>query len=300
MDPILIIFGLGIGVLVGITGMGGGALMTPLLVLVFGVQPVTAIATDNLYGSITKWFGVWDNIKRRTVHLGIAFWLAIGSVPAAIAGVWVIQLLERHYGQDQLDQLVLGILGAALLVVGAAVFMRAIFLSDVIPERHAMHLYRRHKVAAVATGLTTGFVIGLTSTGSGTLVAITLITVFRLTPQRVVGTDIFHGAVLQGAAGIAYAIAGSVNFVLMANILIGSIPGVIVGARLASRVPQGLLRYALGTVLTASAIAVLAKEGTPGIVIPTLIVAIALIAALFGAQVVLQRQARPPRRARAG
>jgi uncharacterized protein len=240
LDPILIIFGLGIGVLVGITGMGGGALMTPVLVLAFGVQPVTAIATDNLYGSITKWFGVWDNIKRRTVHLGIAFWLAIGSVPAAIAGVWVIQLLEGHYGQDQLDQLVLGILGAALLVAGAAVFMRAIFLSDVIPERHAMHLYRRH------------------------------------------------------------AIAGSVNFVLMANILIGSIPGVIIGARVASRVPQGLLRYALGTVLTASAIAVLAKEGTPGIVIPTLIIAIALIAALFAAQVVLQRQARPPGRARAG
>lgn len=297
MDPVIVIFGLGIGVLVGITGMGGGALMTPLLVLIFGVQPVTAIATDNLYGSVTKCFGAWSNIKRRTVHLGIAFWLAVGSVPAAIAGVWVIQLLVQHYGQDQLNQLVLGILGAALLVVGSAVFMRAIFLSDVIPERHAMHLYRRHKIAAVATGALTGFVIGLTSTGSGTLVAITLITVFRLTPQRVVGTDLFHGAVLQGAAGVAYAIAGSVNYVLMANILIGAIPGVIIGARLASKVPQGMLRYALGTVLTASAIAVLAKEGTPSVVIPTLIVAAGLIAALFGVQAVLHRQARTASRA---
>jgi uncharacterized membrane protein YfcA len=102
-------------------------------------------------------------------------------VPASIAGVWVIQLLEQAYSEDQLNSLVLGILGAALLVVGAAVFMRAIFLSDVIPERHAMHLYRRHKVAAITTGALTGFVIGLTSTGSGTLVAITLIAVFRLT-----------------------------------------------------------------------------------------------------------------------
>jgi uncharacterized membrane protein YfcA len=128
--------------------MGGGALMTPLLVLVFGIQPVTAIATDNLYGSITKWFGAWSNIKRRTVHLGIVAWLALGSVPASIAGVWVIQLLEQAYGDEELNRLVLGILGAALLVVGASVFMRAIFLADVIPERHAMHLYRRHKVAA--------------------------------------------------------------------------------------------------------------------------------------------------------
>lgn len=292
MNPAIAVFGLGIGILVGITGMGGGALMTPILVLVFGVHPVTAIATDNLYGSITKWFGVGSNIRRRTVHLGIVTWLAVGSLPAGILGVWVIQLLQDAYGETQLDRLVLGILGAALLVVGAAVFMRAIFLSDVIPERHAMHLYRRHKVAAVVTGVLTGFVIGLTSTGSGTLVAITLIAVFRLTPQRVVGTDLLHGALLQGVAGIAYAVAGSVNFELMANILIGSVPGVIVGARVASRVPQGLLRYGLGTVLTASAVAVLAKEGTPGVVIPTLIVAVVLIGVLFVVQAVLHRQAR--------
>lgn len=292
MDPVLIIFGLGIGILVGMTGMGGGALMTPLLILVFGVQPVTAIATDNLYGSVTKWFGAWGHLKRRTVHLGIAFWLAVGSVPAAIAGVWVIKILQAHYGEDRLNELVLGMLGAALLVVGASVFMRAIFLADVIPERHAMHLYRRHKVIAIVTGALTGFVIGLTSAGSGTLVAITLIAVFRLTPQRIVGTDIFHGAVLQGAAGIAYAIGGSVNFPLMATILIGSIPGVIVGARLAVKVPQGFLRYALATVLTGSAIAVLAKEGSSGVVLPTLIVAAALVGGLFVAQLGLRRQAR--------
>src|SRR5687767_15009965 len=110
MDPALIVFGLGIGLLVGMTGMGGASLMTPLLILVFGISPVTAIGTDIFYAAVTKTAGGIQHLKLKTVHRGIAFWLAVGSVPSAIAGVYVIELLQRSYGDD-LDKLVLGMLG---------------------------------------------------------------------------------------------------------------------------------------------------------------------------------------------
>src|SRR5215210_6420614 len=248
MDPAIIFFGLGIGLLVGMTGMGGASLMTPLLILIFGISPVTAIGTDIFYAAVTKTVGGYQHLKLKTVHRGLALWLAVGSVPSAIAGVWVIEILQRTYGDD-LDQLVLGMVGGTLLVVGIATLLRSVFFKDVIAERYAMHLYRRHIIAAIITGAITGFVIGLTSAGSGTLIAITLIAVFRLTPQRVVGTDIFHAAVLLWAAGIAHWVGGNVDFGLAGNILVGSIPGVILGGMLSVRVPQGLLRGALATVI---------------------------------------------------
>ncbi len=213
IDPTIMLFGFGIGLLVGMTGMGGASLMTPLLILIFGIQPVTAIGTDIFYAAVTKTFGGWKHLKLGTVHKGLAFWLAVGSVPSAIAGVWVIEFLQNRYGDD-LDTLVLGMLGGTLVVVGIATLLRSLFLTGVIQERSALHLYRRHIIAAVITGATTGFVIGLTSAGSGTLIAISLIAIFRLTPQRVVGTDVFHAAVLLWAAGIAHWIGGNIDFAL--------------------------------------------------------------------------------------
>ena len=125
MDPVIVVFGFGIGLLVGMTGMGGGSLMTPLLILVFGIQPVTAVGTDIFYGAVTKTAGGWRHLKHETVHRGIAFWLAVGSVPSAIAGVWLIEILQNSYGEDKVNKLVLGMLGAALLVVGIATLIRA-------------------------------------------------------------------------------------------------------------------------------------------------------------------------------
>jgi uncharacterized protein len=291
MDPIIVVFGFGIGLLIGMTGMGGGSLMTPLLILVFGIQPVTAVGTDIFYGAVTKTAGAWRHLKHHTVHRGIALWLAVGSVPMAIAGVWLIEVLQRTYGEDEVNKVVLGMVASALLVVGIATLIRALFLRDVIPERYAMHLYRRHIVAAVVTGALTGFVIGLTSAGSGTLIALVLIAVFRLTPQRVVGTDVFHAAVLLWAAGLAHWIGGNVDLGLAANILVGSIPGVLIGSQLAVKVPTGLLRNALGLVLVASAITLITKEHVPpAVLIPSLSVAALVIGALFAFQIGLHRQ----------
>ena len=144
------------------------------------------------------------------------------------------------------------ILAASLMVVGAATLLRGLLLADKIEERDSFEIHTRHKIAAVGIGATTGFVIGLSSAGSGTLIAIMLISVFRLTPQRVVGTDVFHAAVLLWAAGIAHIFSGNVDFFLAGNILLGSVPGVILGSNNSVKWPQGLLRTALGLILIAA------------------------------------------------
>jgi uncharacterized membrane protein YfcA len=144
----------------------------------------------------------------------------------------------------------------------------------------------------------TGFVIGLTSAGSGTLIAIALIAVFRLTPQRVVGTDIFHAAVLLWAAGIAHWVGGNVDLLLAANILLGSIPGVLVGSALSVKAPQRLLRTSLAVVLIASGTTLITKEGTAEVVVPAIGVAAVMVGALFAAQAISQGGGL--RRARAG
>ena len=297
MDPAIVAFGLGIGVLVGMTGMGGASLMTPLLILIFNVIPVTAIGTDIFYAAITKTVGGFQHLKLKTVHRGIAFWMAIGSVPSALVGVWVIEILQREYGEERLEELVLGMLGGALLVVGFATLLRTLFFQDVIEERSAMHLYRRHIIAAILTGVVTGFVIGLTSAGSGTLIAIALIAIFRLVPTRVVGTDVFHAAVLLWAAGAAHWVGGNIDFGLAGNILHGSVPGVIIGTKLSVKAPVGFLRAALGVVLIASGTTLVLKQGAAGVV-PALAVGGLMIGLLIGLQLI-QRSRRNSRTAAA-
>jgi uncharacterized protein len=259
MDPAIVIFGFGIGAMVGMTGMGGGTLMTPLLILLFGIKPVTAIGTDIFYAAVTKTVGGWRHLRMGTVNKPLAYWMAAGSVPAAVLGVWAISILQDRIGEEQLDSIVYALLGGTLLMVGIITLARALILSGLIEEREDFALRRRHKIAAVAIGATTGFVIGITSAGSGTVIAILLIAVFRLTPVKVVGTDVFHAAILLWAAGIAHWVGGNVDFVLAGNILLGSIPGVIVGSHYAKRAPTGFLRTALGVVLVASGIVTVQK-----------------------------------------
>jgi uncharacterized membrane protein YfcA len=259
MDPAIIVFGLGIGVLVGMTGMGGGSLMTPLLILIFGIQPTTAIGTDIFYSAVTKTVGGWRHFRMKTVNMELVKWLSFGSVPAAVLGVAIVSVLQDHIGEDRLDSLVYAVLGGTLLMVGVITLTRALILRDLVVERDRFEVERRHKVAAVLIGATTGFVIGITSAGSGTVIAILLIAVYRLAPKKVVGTDVFHAAILLWAAGIAHWVGGNVDFTLAANILIGSVPGVVIGAALSDRAPTGFIRTALGVVLVGSGIVTIQK-----------------------------------------
>jgi len=259
MDPAIIIFGFGIGILVGMTGMGGGSLMTPLLILIFGTQPTTAIGTDIFYSAITKSVGSWRHRRIGTVNMDLVKWLALGSVPAAVFGVAIVSLLEKHVNPERLDSLIYAVLGGTLLMVGIVTLARALILRSLVNERDRFEVQRRHKVAAVVIGATTGFVIGITSAGSGTVIAILLIAVYRLAPRKVVGTDVFHAAILLWAAGIAHWVGGNVDFALAGTILIGSVPGVVIGTALSDKAPQGLLRTGLGVVLVASGIVTIQK-----------------------------------------
>lgn len=263
IDLWVVFFGLGVGVLVGATGMGGGSIMTPLLIVVVGVKPVLAIGTDLAYGAVTKTLGGWRHFRQGTVDLGISAWLAVGSIPGALGGVWALSVLERMVGED-FDTFVLSMVAGALLLTGAAVLARALFATDPeARERDTVRLQRRHKVAAIVIGLVVGFVLGVTSAGSGALIGLALIMVFRLTPRRVVGTDVFHAAVLLWVAALAHIASGNVDFGLMGTLLLGSLPGVWVGSRLAVRMPQTALRTALGVVLLAAGLGLLAKAGAP-------------------------------------
>jgi len=149
-------------------------------------------------------------------------------------------------------------------MVGIVTLARALILRNLVSERDSFEIERRHKVAAVVIGAATGFVIGITSAGSGTVIAILLIAVYRLAPKKVVGTDVFHAAILLWAAGIAHIIGGNVDFTLAANILIGSVPGVVIGAALSDRAPQGVIRTGLGVVLVGSGIVTIQK-GDPNV-----------------------------------
>ena len=263
MDPLLIVFGLGVGVLVGLTGMGGGSLMTPLLILALGVRPVIAVGTDIAYAAVTKGVGGLAHLRRGTVDVRLALWIAVGSVPSATAGVVVLKLLERAYGPN-FDAIVLAIVGAALIVSALAVLARALLVGRVtIVERDRAVLRARGRVVAVAVGACVGFVLGVSSAGSGPLVAVALILLFRLRPRHVVGTDVVHAAVLLWPVAAAHAVAGNVDYRMGATILVGSVPGVLLGSRWCVRLPVATLRTSLGIVMLASGVALLSRAGVP-------------------------------------
>jgi uncharacterized membrane protein YfcA len=261
VDLALVAFGLGVGILVGMTGIGGGSLMTPMLILVFGVTPVTAIGSDLAYAAVTKTVGGYKHWKQQTVDFTLSSWMALGSVPAAIGGVYVLTLLEDWLGSD-FEDVVIILLAGALLLTGIATLVRSFLKSMHERERDTIApMERRHKVAAVVLGLSVGFVLGVTSAGSGALIAVGLILLFRLTPQRVVGTDVFHAAILLWAAGLAHVIAGNVDFGLVGTILLGSVPGVWLGSHWSVRVEPAVLRTTLAIVLIGAGIALTIKAG---------------------------------------
>jgi uncharacterized membrane protein YfcA len=260
VDFALVAFGLGVGILVGMTGIGGGSLMTPMLILVFGVTPVTAIGTDLAYAAVTKTVGGYKHLRQKTVDIRLSSWMAVGSVPAAIGGVYVLTLLEDWLGHD-FEDAVIAILAGALLLTGAATLVRAFLKRMHERERDTIEMERRHKVAAVVLGLSVGFVLGVTSAGSGALIAVGLILLFRLAPQRVVGTDVFHAAILLWAAGLAHVTAGNVDFGLAGTILVGSVPGVWLGSHWSVRVEPAVLRTTLAVVLIGAGLALLIKAG---------------------------------------
>jgi uncharacterized protein len=263
--------GLLIGILVGATGMGGGSLMTPLLVLVFGFKPTMAIGTDIVHGALFKTFGAIRHRQLGTVQARLSGWMLIGSAPMSLAGVALATWLSHRYGGG-LHSTSGRVLGAALVFGGLGLVAKSLIRLRETPDGPFV-MSNRDRIAAVAIGAFGGFVVGLTSVGSGVFFALTLLFVFPLRAHKVVGTDIFHAAALLWVAGTGHIVAGNVNVSAVGWLLIGSIPGVLIGSQLTLRIPEALLRLALAAVLVLSGLQ-LVKPPT------SVVVAVLVLAAL--------------------
>ena len=257
-ELMMIMFGLGVGLLVGATGVGGGSIMTPLLVVVAGVPPISAIGTDLFYAAVTKTFGGASHFRRSTVDLRLSLQLALGSIPAAVGAVFLLDYIQGRIG-FAIDTPLIVIVAIAIAICGIAMLWQTLFPPPQRPERAPAH----QLIAAIISGALVGFVLGLTSAGSGAVLALLLIAVFQLVPHRVVGTDVFHAALLLWAASIGNIILGNVDFALAGLLLLGSIPGVLIGTRVSVRLPALALRCALAGVLLAAAGSLAVKAGLP-------------------------------------
>jgi uncharacterized protein len=268
MDWKYTVLGLFTGLLVGMTGMGGGSLMTPLLVFFFGVPPTTAIGTDIAHGAAFKTVSAVQHRRMGNVRARLAGWMLIGSAPTSLLGVWAaVEITERH--GDGIEDVMGQVLGAALLFGAIGLVAKSLVQSSVL-EAGDWRLTNRDRVAAVLIGAFGGFVVGLTSVGSGVFFGLTLLILFPLRAHKVVGTDIFHAAALLYVAGIGHWFAGNVDFALLGWLLLGSIPGVLVGGRLTLAIPEQWLRLVLAGVLGLAGIKLLDAPGASVIVVVAL------------------------------
>jgi hypothetical protein len=245
-----VLAGLAVGVLVGMTGMGAGSLMTPILVFVFGFNPATAIGTDILHGAIFKSVGGLRHHSLGTTQAKLSGWMFVGSAPASLLGVTTATWLKHKYGGG-IQSTEGKILGAALLLGALGMLLKSALRVREVADGPFI-LRRRDKIAAVLIGLFGGYIVGLTSVGSGVFFGLTLLFVFPLRAHKVVGTDILHAAGLLWVAGFGHLIAGNVDLHAMGWLLIGSIPGVLAGSQFSVKVGDRMLRILLSVVLFAS------------------------------------------------
>jgi uncharacterized membrane protein YfcA len=258
MNPGFTLLGLLVGILVGITGMGGGSLMAPLLVLVMRMHPVTAVGTDLAYSAVTKLTGASLHWRKQTIRWRICGLMALGSIPGTILGVSVIRQLLAHDSQA-VNSFVLHALGVTLIIVAITMLLRARILAyaRAVEKRHSSPLgglIRQTRpwrpALTVVLGAVVGFLVGLTSVGSGSLIILALAILYpRLTGREMVGTDLLHATLITAAASLAHLSIGTVNLPIVGLLLLGSIPGVIVGTLVSTRVPDGALRPVIAITL---------------------------------------------------
>ncbi len=252
MDWLYTLSGFIVGFVVGVTGVGGGSLMTPVLVLMFGIAPATAVGTDLLYASLTKMGGSWVHGRRGTVDWKVVKLLAMGSLPAALLSMALLHYLaldEKH-----LKTLITSVLSIALLLTAAALLFKPYLIKlgrrpdGVMFELHAHHLTG----ATIFTGAILGVLVTISSVGAGALGVVVLLFLYPRAPMaKIVGTDIAHAVPLTLIAGLGHAALGTVNYGLLGSLLLGSLPGIYLGSHLGIKIPDHVLRPILATMLTA-------------------------------------------------
>ena len=276
----LTLTGLLIGTLVGLTGMGGGSLMTPVLVILFGVNPTVAIGSDIAHGAIFKTVGAVQHRRMGNVRAQLAGWMLLGSAPMSLLGVWLADWLQDHYGDD-VESLMGQVLGAALLF-GCAGLIAKTFVRGKEIQDEGFALTARDKLAAVLIGFFGGFIVGLTSVGSGVFFGLTLLVLFPLRAHKVVGTDIFHAAALLYVAGIGHWVAGNVDVSIVGWLLLGSIPGVLIGGHLTLHIPEQPLRLLLAAVLGLAGLKLVDVPGASIIIVVALGAGVTALLVLLG------------------
>jgi uncharacterized membrane protein YfcA len=264
LDWAMVLGGLFVGFVVGLTGMGGGALMTPMLVFFFNVPPLAAVSSDLVAAAVMKPVGGYVHMRHGTVHWGLVRWLMVGSVPAAFCGVLLLSWLGD--GED-VQLVVKKALGVALILAATSLIVKA-YISMVERARRRrgeagrvvqpVDQVRVKPLPTVLIGAAGGLVVGMTSVGSGSMIIIALMAVYPgLSAAALVGTDLIQAVPLVGSAALGHLLFGDFQMTITTSLLLGSVPGVYMGAKVSSQAPSGIVRRALGLVLLASGLKLL-------------------------------------------
>ncbi|WP_027856193.1 sulfite exporter TauE/SafE family protein [Marinobacterium jannaschii] len=244
--------GLVVGFIVGLTGIGGGALMTPILIVIFGIPPVAAVSTDLLYAAITKCGGIWSYARKQLVQYRIVVLLLAGSIPGSLITLNYLKGLEAL---EQIEHLMNLTLGVSLVLTSIAVFLRnqiRDYAASMQDHPLAAKARRVRPAITVATGFLLGGLVTLSSVGAGALGTALLIVLYpRLSMQQIVGTDLLHAVVLTGIAGAGHYTMGNVDLTLLAYLLIGSLPGVFLGSHIGARLSPKVMQPIMGSILLA-------------------------------------------------
>jgi hypothetical protein len=251
LNPYIILGSAVIGFLVGMTGAGGGALMTPMLILIFGVKPSTAISSDLVAAVVMRPFGAAVHLHKGTVNLRLVGWMVLGSVPMAFFGAYLLHLMgQSHVAQDNVERA----LGAALLVGALAMTLRYVLDRRSGQLRTGvLHEIKLRPLPSIGIGMLGGIIVGITSVGSGSLIIVLLLFVYPLIgANQLVGTDLVQAVPLTGAAALGALAFGHVQFSVTTSIIVGSVPMVLIGAFLSSRAPDRLVRPLITFVIFAS------------------------------------------------
>lgn len=242
---LIILIGFIVGTLIGMTGMGGGALMTPILITILKIEPIIAIGSDIVYAAITKIAGSYQHIKQKTVDFTLVKNLAIGSVPGAIAGS-LLSYIMKDSGIN-IDEFIRIALGTALCTISVLLSISLFWNINNYKDKlhHWLKIDKYKKIAVALVGLLGGLLVGLTSVGSGTIMIVLILIIYNTSLRKIIGSDIVHATILLFTAGLAHLFVGNVDWQLVIFLLIGSIPGVILGSKLSSFIPKNIIRSLL-------------------------------------------------------
>lgn len=292
IDPLVTLAGAFVGFVVGLTGMGGGALMTPLLVLLFGIQPLAAVSSDIVASMVMKPIGGGVHWKRGTVNRDLVKWLVLGSVPSAFLGVLILKELGG-VGPELQSRIKLA-LGLALLLVSVGLVVRPLLAARKRPGESLLPLVVK-PLPTVLIGIVGGLVVGITSVGSGSLMIILLLMLYpRLKLSELVGTDLVQAVPLVTSAAIGHLLFGDFQLALTGSILIGSIPGVFLGARFSSRAPDYVIRPALIVVLAVSSLKLLGVSNEIMLVVVPVSIGVAIAYAVRAGRAARNEPLLPP------